>query len=441
MLTVVIAGAAAHEWGIAAAATVSTRVPYLGFLLSPLPVLAVVASYVVVLLMLKPQLPAFRGEVALGPEALDQTDREASSERSTAMSALSRTATAVMLPFFGLYASLGMLTRDFERYQQEWFLRSFTLDGEATNPFAFEFTVWLVVFVVIVYLLRLVAGRLTGKWPIFGPIGVYLEALWTFTLAMAAFQPLREFTTWLGERQLTQDVSSWWGSVTGTFAPIQNVYGSIASFLGSTIGPAFAVAVTAMAWFAIVALVIGRPLKTVHISTVLAEKSSRFARVNSWTKVRWDRLPDPVRSRLGSPFGDLRSRGRTLLSAFRAMGGLSALAILGFVVAWAGLDWLDQWARVGLRELAGVQDLKWWLSFYAVLMRIPAVIFLVLKLTLLAVIYDRAMRARRERDVVAPAEPDPSSAPGEAAAPPALPAVPRAPAQTPPSAPSTPPAT
>ncbi|HHW82262.1 MAG TPA: hypothetical protein GX743_00355 [Actinomycetales bacterium] len=395
VLAIVIAGAIAHEWGFVAAASVSVRAPYLGFVLSPLPVLAIIASYVLVLLYLKPQLPSFRGEVALGPEAVETVEAGEVRRRANPMVALSRTATAVMLPFFGLYASLGFLTRDFERYQQEWFVRSFSLDREVFSPFQFEFTAWLVVFVVVVYLLRLVAGRLTGRWPVFGPVGVYLEALWTFTLAMAAFQPLKDLLTWVSKRALSVQVAEWWEGVTDSVAPVRSAWSGLSAALGSTIGPAMAVAVTAMAWFAIAALVLGKPLKTVHISTVLAEKSSRFRQVSTWTKVRWDRLPDPVRSRLGTPFGDIRSRGRTLLSAFRAMGGLSALAILGFVVAWAGLEWMQQWTGVAVREMFGVQDTRWWYVFYSPIQRIPTVIFMSLKLLLLAVAYDRAMRARK----------------------------------------------
>ncbi|MDO5494703.1 MAG: hypothetical protein Q4G64_03215 [bacterium] len=399
LLTIVAIGALVHEWGFAAAGAISVRVPYLGFLLSPLPVLAVIASYVVVLLFLKPQLPTFRGEVALGPEAVDVVEEEPRG-RVNPMVTISRTATAVMLPFFGLYASLGMLTRDFQRYQQEWLVRSFSLDREVASPFSFEFTTWLVVFVLVVYGLRLIAGRLTPRWPAFGPIGVYLEALWTFTLAMAVFQPLKDGLEWLSKRSLTVAVTEWWEGVTELVDPVKSAWGTVTGFFSATAGPALAIAVTAMAWFAIAALVLGKPITTVHISTVLSERSSRFRRVSSWTKVRWDRLPDPVRSRLGSPFGDIRSRGRTILSAVRAMGGLSALAILGYVVAWALLDWLQMWSMVGIRELFGVHDQRWWIVFYSPVMRIPAVVFLCLKLVLLAVAYDRAMRARTPAEAI-----------------------------------------
>ncbi len=111
LLTALLVGWMVHSFGIQLAAEVATKIPWLGIMILPLAILGYLVAYIVVFRMMRAYLPAYAG---MDRDDLAVFDAPEAEEHGSFRSA-SDIATAVVLPFFLMWAAWGFLDADLDR--------------------------------------------------------------------------------------------------------------------------------------------------------------------------------------------------------------------------------------------------------------------------------------------------------------------------------------
>lgn len=387
---ILVAGWVLHAFGLMVAAIVAVRIPALGISIIPLAILLFVAAYVMTFRVLRSHLPAFRSV-----SGLDVWDGPVRAETSAFRSA-SDVATAVVLPFFVMYAAWGFVDQDVATYTDHVYRRYIYIDGFAPDrPVDFSIS-WLLAAVMLgAYAIRVIAERLMGRWPIFGVIGAYFEALWVFLLSVLILSPFWQVFSWIGQSNLWDWIERAWSDLAANFAWI-DAFGAVAAPVLQAAGAVLAACVLPLAWFALAAIVMGRPtVQGVWRSRFL----SRHPRIASWSRdvaAGFGRAPRPIRAVVEEVGEDVMLRATSLSGAFRALRALGLLQVAAYVAAWALLDFVSGWLIYAMRTAIGPMPELWWIRAFNWLLVVPWIITEVPRVCLVAWVYDASLRRDAE---------------------------------------------
>lgn len=387
-----------HRYGIELAAVVAVEKPALGWALLPLAILLFIAGYALVFRIIRGSLPTFAheddAEPAKPPGHADArsfgtliTERSRHYARS-----LSSLASAVILPFFIMWSAWGFFDEDMQYFASEVTRRFvFSEDGPDFRPDSVPIGFVSLSILVFSYLGKLLMERFEDRHPVFAVLAVYFEVLWVFFLAIVVFAPLIDVVDWIAGTALWTSITRVWYDVLAAVEPLRLAWAALVEPLADAVLRVARAFVLAIAWFALVGIVIGRPLSQPSPSRAFLERHPRLAQSLRSSTDQWHATPGPVRGFLFELAEDLLVRVSSLWAAFRALRRLGAHRIAFFVLSWVLLNAMEMGLTLGLREVIGPQTSLFWHQLYNPLLIIPWIVPEILRVCLLAATYDAAI--------------------------------------------------
>lgn len=288
--------------------------PVYGYLVLPLAVLARIASYVGMFLVLRP------GRSFL--EALGTS----------------------ILPFLVVFATWGMLKSDWVGFSLAQ-LETRRFDGTDPELF-FGVTPITVGIVVVAFSLRLLIKKFSARLPRwFGVVAAYLEAVWIFI----AIDIIAEVTGWVVDWLDDRVIVVWWNglmtSIGEAVAPLAWITEAVAWLLGQA------------------AVLIGQPLAWLTVAGIVYAMTTPHATPTRWgaaARKRMESLPGFVSARLGDVGNDLAGRWLPIAQSARLIWRSGVITMALFVLAYAILDTSSEWLAIGIHRLLGPHELGFW---------------------------------------------------------------------------------
>ncbi len=325
--------------------------PLYGQLVLPLAVLARIASYVAMFLVLRPGKPFL--------EALGSS----------------------ILPFLAVFAAWGLLKDDWVAFS----LAQLEQRANADVPLFITITPVTVAVVIVAFALRFLLGRYQERLPKwFGFIAAYLEAVWIFIAVDVLSQLVGLVTGWVQ----TRSVVVWYNGVVEAAREIFAPVGWVADALGWIVSQAAVVLGLPLAWLTLAGIVYA----------VTAPRGGRNARVLAAAR-RWARLPRSVRRRATELGSDLAGRWVPIATSVRLLwaGGIVTIGL--FVLAYAVLDTSSAWLRFGVERLLGPHELPWWFAVDTTISLVVDAVVEPLRISLIAAAWGFFLaRSSRGRD-------------------------------------------
>lgn len=312
--------------------------PLYGYLVVPLAILARVASFVAMFLVLRP-----------GRRLLD---------------ALSTS----ILPFLIVFATWGLIKSDWVAFAlAQLEQREF---GSTEVPLFVSVTPITVGIVVAAFVLRLVLKRASARLPTWvGFVAAYLEALWIFLAIDIIGQVSTSVAAWLQSRRLVAWGADVIGAIGEAVAPLRWMWEGaqwLLAHLGTLVG-------LPLAWLTLAGIVyaVTRPETTP-------------TRLAAAAQLRLRRWPPFLRSRLADIGADVSGRWAPISQAARLIWRSGPLTMALFVLAYAVLGTAADWLQVGVNRLIGPQELSFWMATDTTIGLIVALVVEPLRIALIA---------------------------------------------------------
>ncbi|HHW84395.1 MAG TPA: hypothetical protein GX743_11410, partial [Actinomycetales bacterium] len=262
---------------------------------------------------------------------------------------------------------------------------------------------WIAVAVlVLAYAAKLLSERLERRWAGFAITTVYFEVLWVFFFSVAVFAPVRDVFAWVGRSRMWSAVEAWWRTVLDGLEPLRALWDGVVAPLLAFLPTIADTLFLPLAWFALAAIVIGRPLPDEVVRREFLTRHPRLDRMVGHSGRAWKAVPRPLQAVADEFLGDLVIRASSLANAFRAMRALGIERIAGFVLLWTVLALVEAALVLGVRELVGVQDTRFWGMFFNPLLIIAWVPTQVVRVALVAATYSAALRAEASASAASP---------------------------------------
>jgi hypothetical protein len=363
--------------------------PLLGQLILPLAVLARLASYVGMFLVLRPVLTSYRRLEGLA-------DRATASPEPSFLVAWANTVGGALVPFFVIYAAWGLINDDGIAYSaaavDQLNLETNPGGTALDTPFSWQ----TITIVVVAFALRRVIARFAAKLPAwFGIVAVYLEAVWVFIAVSFIRDLLIGVPDWFATRRMFAWIVDDWARLRDSFPVVQFLSDGWA-WTTRQLGEAV---FQPLAWLALAAIVLAGAIP-------LASRRRRRTRIDDLRDSagrRWVAIGPRTRRILMWPVNGLLERWRPIGSALRLIWRAGPVVMGFYVIAFGVLTIGTEWMRFGLYHAFGPHPLGWWTAWdQPIGLLIDTVIFL-LQICLVAAAFDRCVRALDER-VSDPAE-------------------------------------
>lgn len=392
LLTIALLGGAARMGALWAAVNVSGWSNTLGVAVLMLAPLASVASIVIMLYVLRGDLPGLARAAGARAPLDGTTGRE---RRLVDLLA------SVLVPFLAVYASYGLLAEDTSRYVNTITGRQhlenagllYGVPDAIDADRAFVGSGALAVGVVLVAMaLRWGLARLEGRvhaTPL-GYVGAYVEVFWMATLARYLTGYKETAWAWVEGRRAIDVVTTWWLDVLDLLGPVARPVDAVVGWAGGVLGSFDDLVVVPLAWLTVGAIVYG------HKLTPPPAPARRGVRVLG-------ALPAPVRrwggELVGQVIGDVRGRFQGLVGGLRtlAVAGLGPMLVFG--LAFLASTRLEEVLHLLVRAAVGPQDVRTWLAFSPHAVTVVRAVGLTVTMTLLAAAVDRMLRSTQRVDL------------------------------------------
>ncbi|HVX44765.1 MAG TPA: hypothetical protein VHC49_12805, partial [Mycobacteriales bacterium] len=243
----------------------------------------------------------------------------------------------------------------------------------------------------IVYVIRLVVKKLpdADRTPLRVAriiVAGYLECLWLF-LAVLGLAGTADPGKWLRSRVVVVHIVHGWSSgvdhVLGVDNPFRHSYDAVAGVVHLAVTDLWSSAVQPLMWLTIVAVIYGRQLPDPE--GPIGGENSRLARAGAVAS----RTPGFLRYVVLTITQDWRGRWVPVAKAFRLATHAGFLPFLAYVLAYAILDAACGWFWLGLREVIGPHPVDWWQFVYPPVSTGIDGLRTILRVCLLAAVYDR----------------------------------------------------
>lgn len=385
----------AHRGAIWLAAWVGVRHPLVGLMVLPAAVLVSLATYVVMFLLLRPSLRYHGRAVADGALADDSDSRSDQQFLDAVVTSL--------LPFLTFYFVYKFMRNDAIDYASKALdlanatvFSTHRLNG---NVAATLTGTAAALTAIAAYVARLVIKRIPlsdgshWRWLHTTVLG-YLECLWIF-FTIYGIANAATPVAWLSSRSVVVGLRHRWQDLVtallGQHNPIRHGYDVTVSAIHLVTSDLWNAAVLPMMWLTVVAVIYGRQLPTPEDLTPASDSQvgARIARAGE----RADKVPAPLRYVAIAISSDWRARWMPVLNAFRLVTRGGLLPFLGFLLSYALLDAACGWFWIGLRESLGAHSVGWWQVVYSPVYDGVDAIRTMLRVCLLAAVYDRTVGA------------------------------------------------
>ena len=381
-----LAGWTARLLLLRVAADIGNELPLVGQLILPLAVIARLASYVAMFLVLRAALP---NVAAADPPRADGTRLGFLARWGSAVS-------AAILPFFVVYAAWGMISEDGTDYAAAALDQADLLGGGSSNALDVVVDVWSLAVVVIAFAGRWLLQRFSARLPAWtSAVAAYLEAVWVLVALLVIRELLAGVPGWLATRRMfapAVDLIAAWRDQVGWFRWI----GDAASWLLTQLGD---VVFQPLAWVALAAVVYAGA----RSRRAAPAPNSRVARARDAVATRWSRLPGWVRSGITSVTGGFQERWLPIGSAIRLIWAAGPLALGGFLLAYALVHAAGEWLFVAIFRVLGPHEYRFWTAVDDPANLLVVALVVPVQLALVAASYDTALA--RSSEGADPAEP------------------------------------
>lgn len=355
--------------------------PLLGLLVVPIAVLARLASYVAMFLVLRTAMPNF---MTLSEARLTKAGKPPQRFAQVLSSSI--------LAFFIVFATWNMMREDFIAYAsasvEQW--NPFEPGtNEAGSSLAVDATGVTIMMVVIAFSLRFLIKKFAERLPRWTSyLAVYLEALWVFIVVFAAQRVITGLVEWLTTRVIVVWALDLIDAAKVAFAPLRWTLDAGAWLIGQ----GGLLIVLPLAWLALAGIVYSNALALDRVS--VAETTGIAATVRQ----KYERVPASLRKRIVSLMGDLIDRWRPIADSARLIWGAGIIAVALFVLAYAVLDTSTLWLLQGVYQLLGPHELGWWFAVDNQTSLVADSLIEPLRLCLIAATYDFCLGVVRKRD-------------------------------------------
>jgi hypothetical protein len=392
-----LAGWLARYLVIEVAATVGAVESLLGFLIMPVAILARLASFIGMFLVLRDAMPNYSSLKAQGADDLDPS---LTPDRRGRRAGVYDLFLVSILPFFAFYAANELMQADTNQYALVTLTKVDFFDESRPTDGVLELHLgWATITAILVafagrYFLKKYSKKLP-RWTVL--VTVYLEAVWVYLTVYMVNVYREEVGTWLTTRKGVTWILDTRERLGDFFAPIGWVWDGIAWVVAEAGG----VLLLPLAWLALAGIVYGRSL---------AQQKLGFQpldRVVTTARTRLTALPKGVTRRVDDLGTDLVGRVQPLANAIVLIWRAGVVPMGVFVLAYTVVQAATSWGFMGVIQLVGAHDLDtWWMNLDQIYSFGLDAIIEPLRICLIAAGYDYCLRKLEERrDAAAGAAP------------------------------------
>ena len=309
------------------------------------------------------QLMVFVGSFAVLRERAVEPDGtlDASSRPAGASDSLSAMMVSALIPFYAYYAGWGLLGDTLRGYSQQ-FMTAQMARADFTDPTplgaALDIgqTGWVVLAVVLVWALRRFAkarqkGSRAAVWPL---AVVACEATWA-ALGLYVISGWKDgVADWLATLPSPEDVFS--GLISGAQAAVSDTAQRPVDW-----PPEFALwpSLVRLFWYSLL------PLIWFNLGAIVNEYDPHLIRaetrrVGDGAIARWKGMSRPVRDFIGHGWMGLLKRWHAVLNGVLLASSAGVALTISVLVLWRLVDWLGNWAWIGLAWAIGPHDMADW---------------------------------------------------------------------------------
>ena len=388
LLAFYLAGWLARYLVIEVAAFAGTTDALVAFLIMPIAILARLASFIAMFLVLRAGMPAFTELAANGEDAIDRTTEPV--EKSAP--SLQDLFLASILPFFAFYAAWKFLQEDTLQYAASALakINPFADQDNSAGVLNLQLTWASGTAIVIAFTGRYLIKRYSDRLPRWTAVlTVYLEAVWVYLTVFLISVYREDVDSWIASRAATHWVADLRGIVGDVFAPLGLAWDAIAW----AIGEAGALVLLPVAWLALAGIVYGRALSATPIT--LRTPTSRYV---TGLRSGYARVPKAISRRFADVGGGFVGRWKPLANALTLVWRAGVVPMGIFVLAFTALEASSGWLAFGAIQLIGPHDLQdWWMNADGSLIFALDVLLEPLRICLIAAGYDYCLRRLGER--------------------------------------------
>lgn len=268
---------------------------------------------------------------------------------------------AVLIPFYGYYAGWGFLGDTLRSYSQIFYsaqMARIDFTRPELPPTALEIgqTGWVILGVALIWAIRRFAkirqGRSSaGLWPM---LVVACEATWALLGLYVIGSWKNAFADWLATLPepgdlLRQIIPAAAAAISDSsqrpvdWAPDVQLWPMLRSLFWYALLP--------LVWFNLGAIVYGQDLQRAAAPT---------RRVAGQAILRWQALPRPVTDFIGHFWIGMVKRWNAVMNGVLLAASAGFALTASVLLLWRLVDWLGNWAWVGLARLIGPQDPLTW---------------------------------------------------------------------------------
>lgn len=383
-----LAGWLARYLVIEVAALVGTTDALVAFLIMPVAILARLASFIGMFLVLRPGMPAFDDLAANGDDAIDRTEEPPVTGRPS----LQDLFLASVLPFFAFYAAWQFLAEDTLQYAASALakINPFEDTDNSAGVLNLELTWASAAAIVVAFTGRFLLKRYSARLPRWSAVvTVYLEAVWVYLTLFLISTYRDDFAAWVANRAAMHWLADLRSALGDVFAPIGVVWDGIAW----AIGEAGALVLLPVAWLALAGIVYGRALTAGPL--LLRVPQNRYS---DRVRTRYARVPRAVSRRFADVGTGFVARWKPLANALTLVWRAGVVPMGIFVLAYTAIEAAGAWLGFGATRLIGAHDLEtWWMNVDDGLIFAIEVLLEPLRICLIAAGYDYCLRRLAER--------------------------------------------
>lgn len=268
---------------------------------------------------------------------------------------------AVMVPFYGYYAGWGLLGDTLRSYAQIFYnaqMARVDFTQPELPPTALEVgqTGWVILAVLVVWAIRRFAkwrneGRQGGLWAM---LIVACEATWALLGLYVISGWKTEIADWLATLPRPAEIWDWIvpaASAAISDAGIRPVDWAPPVQPWEFVKSLFWYALLPLVWFNLGAIVYGHDMHSLRGET---------RRVTGAALDRWQALPKPVTDFIGHFWAGVVKRWHAVMNGVLLAASAGIALTASVLVFWRLVDWLGNWAWIGIARLIGPQDMLVW---------------------------------------------------------------------------------
>ncbi len=377
------------------AAAVGNELPLVGQLILPLAVIARLASYVAMFLVLRSALP----------NVADADPPRPDGSRLGFLARWAGAVSAAILPFFVIYAAWGMVAEDSRDYAAAALDQADFFGGGSADALDVVVDVWSLGIVALAFGGRWLLQRFRERLPRWTTaVSAYLEAVWVLVALLILRELFAGVPGWISTRRMfapIADAISRWRDEQLWFRWLGDAFSWLMTELGDVV-------FQPLAWVALAAVVYAGA----RSRAAAPAPGARVARARAAVAARWERLPRWVRAGLTATTGGLQERWLPIAGAIRLVLSAGPLLLGGFLLAYAIVHAAGEWLGLVLLRVLGPHEFAFWTAVDDPVGLVVVALVVPAQLVLVASAYDRALA----RPAPSPGEPGAVTAPDAARA-------------------------